>query len=140
MTVVTSSNSHNVPETTKMKLFTVGGIQFVITRYSQEAMNKVYGGQLVQYIASKLRSLIFRLFQDAHIKHSPGHMHDKGVFHIPLQADFPKVVVHVQAPCARAHESSMSMLMELSCAQGGSECPMSMLMEASWAQPWTLKY
>ena len=86
MTVVKSSNSHHVPETTKMKLFTVGGIQFVITRYSQEAMNKVYGGQLVPYIASKHRSLIFRLFQNAHIKHSPGHIHDNGVFHIPLQA------------------------------------------------------
>ena len=29
-------------------------------------------------------------------------------------ADFPRVVVRVQASCARAHESSMSMLMELS--------------------------
>ena len=34
----------------------------------------------------------------------------------------------------------MSMLMELSCAQGGNECPMSMLMEASWEHPWTEKY
>ena len=31
-----------------------------------------------------------------------------------LCADFPRVVVRVQASCARAHESSMSMLMELS--------------------------
>jgi hypothetical protein len=29
-------------------------------------------------------------------------------------ADFPRVVVHMQASCAHAHESSLSMLMELS--------------------------
>ena len=56
-----------------------------------------------------------------------------------LGADFPRVVVRVQAPCARAHESSMSMLMELSWACIGSEGLMSMLMEAPWAHSNTLQ-
>jgi hypothetical protein len=50
-----------------------------------------------------------------------------------LVADFPRVVVRVQASCAHAHESSMSMLMELSWACTGSESLMGMLMEAPWA-------
>ena len=52
-------------------------------------------------------------------------------------ADFPRVVVRVQAPCARAHGSSMRMLMGLPCAQVGSECSISMLMEAPCARPGT---
>ena len=62
MTIVKDSNSYHKPETTKMKLFTIANIQFVITRYSEESMQKVYGAQLVPYIASKHKSLLFRLY------------------------------------------------------------------------------
>ena len=46
-------------------------------------MQKVFGSQLVPYVS---KSLLYRMFQQAHIRHSPGHLHDVGVYHVPLQA------------------------------------------------------
>ena len=43
LTVVKWSNSVYPPDNTKMNLYTIANISFIITRYSEEAMQKVFG-------------------------------------------------------------------------------------------------
>ena len=68
-----------------MNLYSVAGVSCVITRFSGEAMNRVFGGQLVPYLASSHKTLLFRLYQHHHVRHNPAHQKDTGVFHVNLQ-------------------------------------------------------
>jgi hypothetical protein len=67
-----------------MNLFTIADIQFIVTRYSEGAMQTVYGSALLPYISSQHHALIFRLFQSAHIRHNPSNSQEFGIYHLSL--------------------------------------------------------
>ena len=69
-----------------MKLFEIAQIQFIVTRYSEESMQSVYGSILLPYISSQHYALIYRLFENAHIRHNPANSQDIGVYHLPLSS------------------------------------------------------
>ena len=72
------------PATTKMNLYRIAEIPFIITRYSETAMRSVYGSLLLPYISGHHVALLFRLFENSHICHSPSHPDSLGFFHLPL--------------------------------------------------------
>ena len=57
LTIIKSSNEHYKPQSTKLNLFHISGVQFIITRFSEEGMQKVFGSQLIPYISSHHKSL-----------------------------------------------------------------------------------
>ena len=69
-----------------MNLYTIANISFIITRYSEESMQAVYGSVLLPYISSSHTALIYRLFENAHHRHNPANSQDIGVFHLPLSS------------------------------------------------------
>ena len=77
------SNQQFPPQSTKMNTFTIRDITFLMTRFSNHAMQKVYGSMLLPLISTKHTHLIFRLFEMSHIKFNPSHEHNLGVFHVP---------------------------------------------------------
>ena len=90
------------PATTKTSLYRIAQIPFIITRYSESAMQSVYGSLLLPYISGHHVALQFRLFEHSHISHSPSHPSSLGVFHLPLTStlqgcrsgDFAHVASH----------------------------------------------
>ena len=58
--------------TTKLKLFMVGELAFMATRYGTEAMNQVYGSSLLPVVGND-NSHNFRLFTYAHMSSNPLH-------------------------------------------------------------------
>ena len=72
------------PDSTKLHLFDIAGVQFIVTRFSEPAMQKVYGSILLPYISSKHHALLFRLYEQSHIRYNPANSKDVGVYHLPL--------------------------------------------------------
>ena len=64
-TLIWWSQENFSPANTKLKLITIGEIQFVATRYGSRAMETVFGAQLIP-ILGKDHCLNFRLFQFSH--------------------------------------------------------------------------
>jgi hypothetical protein len=54
-----------------------------MTKFSNDAMQKVYGSMLLPLVSTKDILLIFRLFELAHHQFNPSHVHNLGVFHAP---------------------------------------------------------
>ena len=79
LSIVKWSNSAYPPASTKMKLFEIAQIQFIVTRYTEESMQSVYGSILLPYISFQHHALIYRLFENAHIRHNPANFQDIGV-------------------------------------------------------------
>ena len=73
LALVRWSNKQYPPSTTKMNLFTIADIQFIVTRYSEAAMQAFYGSAMLPYVSSQHHALIFRLFESAHIRHNPSN-------------------------------------------------------------------
>ena len=83
-TLVKWSNKTLPPASTKLHLFDIAGVQFIVTRFSEPAMQKVYGSILLPYIYSKHHALLFRLYEQSHIRYNPANSKDVGVYHLPL--------------------------------------------------------
>ena len=102
LAMVKWSNKQYPPSSTKMNLFTIADIQFIVTRYSEAAMQAVYGSALLPYVSSQHHALIFRLFQAAHIRHNPSNSQDVGIYHLSLTStlqemragDFAVITTH----------------------------------------------
>jgi hypothetical protein len=102
LAMVKWSNKQYPPSSTKMNLFTIADIQFIVTRYSETAMQAVYGSALLPYVSSQQYALIFRLFESAHIRHNPSNSQDVGIYHLPLTStlqemragDFAVITTH----------------------------------------------
>jgi hypothetical protein len=84
LSLIQWSNSAYPPASTKMHLYTIASISFVITRYSSQAMQAVYGTILLPYISSSHVALMFRLFENHHHRHNPANSSNIGIFHLPL--------------------------------------------------------
>ena len=73
--------------TTKLKMFMVGELAFMATRYGSEAMNQVYGSSLLPLVGNH-NALNFRLFTYAHLSSNPLHNFSAtsrlGDCHLPL--------------------------------------------------------
>ena len=83
-TLVKWSNKTFPPASTKLHLFDIAGVQFIVTRFSEPAMQKVYGSILLPYISSKHHALLFRLYEQSHIRYNLVNSKDVGVYHLPL--------------------------------------------------------
>ena len=83
-TLVKWSNKSFPPASTKLHLFDIAGVQFIVTRFSEPAMQKVYGSIHLPYISSKHQALLFRLYEQSHIRHNPASSKEVGVCHLPL--------------------------------------------------------
>ena len=86
LSIIRWSNKTFPPSSTKLHLFQIADIQFIVTRYSEAAMQCVYGSTLLPYISSYHHALLFRLFEHSHIRHNPGNSQDIGVYHLPLSS------------------------------------------------------
>ena len=82
LTLCKWSNKNFPPASTKLNLYDIAGVQFVITRFSEPAMQQVYGSVLLPYISTKHTNFLLRLHEQSHIRHNP--VVDDGVFHLPL--------------------------------------------------------
>ena len=66
------SQVHNSVTNTKLKLFKVGELAFISSRYRTEAMNKIHGSILLPVVGNR-NALNLRLFTFAHVDGNPLH-------------------------------------------------------------------
>jgi hypothetical protein len=65
------------PQSRKMNTFRISDVTFLMTKYSNAAMHTVYGSMLLPLLSTKHTVLIFRLFEHAHQRFNPAHVHIK---------------------------------------------------------------
>ena len=102
LSLIQWSNGMYPPASTKMQLYKIAGVNFVITRYSSQAMQSVYGTLLLPYISGSHVALVFRLFECSHHQHNPAQSSNIGIFHLPLTStlqncrsgDFAHIATH----------------------------------------------
>ena len=59
------------------------GVHLVFSRYSTDALNKIFGTTHIPYIDTKHYSFIYKLFLFAHTRYIPGH-HSCQLAHLPM--------------------------------------------------------
>ena len=64
--------------------FGMGGLHFALTRYSLDAMDMVFGTNLLPVISPDDGDLLYRCFQQAHVVGDPGDVMGVGNAHLPL--------------------------------------------------------
>ena len=82
LTVIKWNNSIYKPQTKQLNSYQLHDVHFVLTRYSQEGMQRVFGTLMIPLVSSKHTKLLYRLFQHAHVRRNPTHQHKLGVFHL----------------------------------------------------------
>ena len=94
LALIRRSQVHNSVTNNKLKLFKVGELAFISSRYGTEAMNKMYGSTLLPVVGN-LNALNLRLFTFAHVDRNPLHNFAASSMlsdcHLPLDPDHSHV-------------------------------------------------